>query len=123
MSVIMALCGSLGSSLPDAVPWIFWYGPTFPNDMPPNVGFWLGWTAAVVGLTVNVTIPVAGGGAGGLLLGGIGLGVVLQPAPPTIHKLRPSAATFRNAADTELTFMFYLQPVLCVFENLSSMPS
>jgi hypothetical protein len=92
--------------------------------MPPNVGFWLGWTAAVVGLMVNVTMPVAGGGgAGGGVGAAIGLWLLLQPAPTMISMPSPSTATFRNAADTESTFMFYLQPMFCVFENLSSMPS
>src|SRR6202789_3965185 len=110
MSVIMALCGSFGSSLPDAVPWIFWYGPTFPNDVPPNVGFWLGAVAAVVGLMVNVTMPVAGGGGGGAGGGGtIGLWVLLLEPATMMRPLSPSAATLRNAADTKFAFMFYLR--------------
>src|SRR6266851_4786978 len=37
-SVITALRGSLGSISPNARPTSFSYGPTSPNDTPPNVG-------------------------------------------------------------------------------------
>jgi hypothetical protein len=55
----MLFCAFFGSSLPEAVPMIFWYGPTLPNAVPPKVGFSLGSVAAVVALMVRVVMPVA----------------------------------------------------------------
>jgi hypothetical protein len=55
MSLIMALCGRLGSSSPKTRPAIVSYCPAAPKDAPPNAG------DTVVSMTSRVTRACVGG--------------------------------------------------------------